>query len=127
MKLTTCLLLTSLLATTIFPWEQKFSWNEKTGLKENIYYKEKIEELEGAFFYDETLGTVFLISKKPIFKEKTTDLTLDNKTVKFWRVNDYVSELEPEDLNSFLKVTTEKQTLASISNIKFKIKKLKGE
>ena len=89
--------------------------------------KEKIEELEGAFFYDETLGTVFLISKKPIFKEKTTDLTLDNKTVKFWRVNDYVSELEPEDLNSFLKVTTEKQTLASISNIKFKIKKLKGE
>ena len=79
------------------------------------------------FFYDETLGTVFLISKKPIFKEKITDLTLDNKTVKFWRVNDYVSQLEPEDLNSFLKVTTEKQTLASISNIKFKIKKLKGE
>ena len=121
------MLLTSLLATTIFPWEQKFSWSEKTGLKENIYYKEKIEELEGAFFYDETLGTVFLISKKQIFKEKTTDLTLDNKTVKFWRVNDYVSELEPEDLNSFLKITTEKQTLASISNIKFKIKKLKGE
>ena len=88
----------SIFVTTIFPWEQKFSWNVKTGLKENIYYK-----------------------------EKTTDLTLDNKTVKFWRVNDYVSELEPEDLNSFLKVTTEKQTLASISNIKFKIKKLKGE
>ncbi len=127
MKLTTCLVFMSILATTIFPWEQKFSWSEKTELKENIYYKEKIEELEGAFFYDETLGTVFLISKKPIFKEKTTDLTLDNKTVKFWRVNDYVSELEPEDLNSFLKVTTEKQTLASISNIKFKIKKLKGE
>lgn len=127
MKLTTCLVFMSILVTTIFPWEQNFSWNVKTGLKENIYYKEKIEELEGAFFYDETLGTVFLISKKPIFKEKTTDLTLDNKTVKFWRVNDYVSELEPEDLNSFLKVTTEKQTLASISNIKFKIKKLKGE
>lgn len=127
MKLTACLVFMSVLVTTIFPWEQKFSWNVKTGLKENIYYKEKIEELEGAFFYDETLGTVFLISKKPIFKEKTTDLTLDNKTVKFWRVNDYVSELEPEDLNSFLKVTTEKQTLASISNIKFKIKKLKGE
>ena len=127
MKLTTCLVFMSILVTTIFPWEQKFSWNAKTGLKENIYYKEKIEELEGAFFYDKTLGTVFLISKKPIFKEKTTDLTIDNKTVKFWRVNDYVSELEPEDLNSFLKVTTEKQTLASISNIKFKIKKLKGE
>ena len=54
-------------------------------------------------------------------------MTLDNKTVKFWRANDYVSELEPKDLNSFLKITTEKQTLASISNIKFKIKKLKGE
>ena len=40
MKLTTCLVFMSILVTTIFPWEQKFSWNAKTGLKENIYYKE---------------------------------------------------------------------------------------
>lgn len=122
---TTILLITILITTNLFPWEQKFSWNEKTGLKENIYHKETIKELEGAFFYDEKLNTVFLISKKPIFKEKVTVLDLGTETVKFWKVNDYISELISEDTELFLEVIKTKKIEATISNIKFTINKLK--